>query len=300
MNERYYYTCDLEDTAAASGKAVLSTGALEGVRDLVSEAVASAFGPGALRSLPFEEIRAYFRSLRSPDEFVVSLDDATYVPDADAYFDSTRTYRSIADVSGGAYDVMRRDGSPLSGQAADIVRRAKASGKDVVVCDDGIFSGDTVRAVLGELKAAGLRVKAVRVALNFSKSATLDGTPIQAYESPEKFIDWIDERDFFYGVKNGGASFCGPDGAVRGVPYVYSPEIAERKATIDRARFAEFRDLTLAANAQLWDVVSRARGSVVSLLELPRVAWLAGNPSAPMADVVAGLAKPGFGRSSAA
>jgi hypothetical protein len=132
--------------------------------------------------------------------------------------------------------------------------------KSVVLCDDGIFSGDTLKETIERFRNIGIIIDEIRVILNFSRKSDFDGIPIKAMYNPKDCIDWIDERDFFYGTPMSGASVKSTN-FIYGVPYIANIAIAEKKASIPSNSSKIFREKMMDENKFLREKIDQARGS---------------------------------------
>lgn len=95
-------------------------------------------------------------------------------------------------------------------QIQNIVK--KVTSYHIIVIDDGIWTGDSMRWILNRLKGAGLIVEAVVVGVHIKQSGhQVDHSipvgrvrAVQTYSDTRPVLDWVCERDFFVGTPLGG------------------------------------------------------------------------------------------------
>lgn len=261
-NAPYFITDDLEVTWW------VATEDLVEIRRETTEAMNKAFSwELPIRRIWLEEWIHFFREIKKPNEFVISADGWIYISNPDIAYDSTRMFpneRSILEDKK-SYTIMTRDGKPLSSQSAITIPEDRRN--DVWLYDDGLFSGDTLRAILSNLPN-GITQYKINVLLNFSSENKLGGISINSYYQWES-LDWIDERDFFYGVMNSGASI-NSNWVISGVPYISSPDMASQKASIPLSASKKFCLTMLWVNKKLWSLIDEN----ALLWNIPRVAHL--------------------------
>jgi orotate phosphoribosyltransferase-like protein len=80
-------------------------------------------------------------------------------------------YTAESDIFNGArnYNITQRNGAPLSQQDEHLWNCFTVANKDkVIVCDDGIFSGDTFKETIHRFHELQIPINEIRVVLNFS------------------------------------------------------------------------------------------------------------------------------------
>lgn len=276
--KKYFITCDLESTGKINQDVQpLVSSQMTSIRDNISYLIQSSFSDVECKIIQYDAIMDYFSSKQKADEFIISLDNRIYIPNADRYFDSTRVYESKEDVTNKSksYVVKKRDGSDLESQILSIVNSYNQSGKkEIVLCDDGIFSGDTLRDVIVLLKKRGVDISKVRTALNLSEKDNIWGVQIESMYTENNYKDWIDERDFFYWVNMSGASFMNNKWEINGLPYISSPWVAHAKATIPEELSKEFCQAMIWENIDYWTKINQKNDTNILLQNIPRVAYL--------------------------
>ena len=87
----------------------------------------------------------------------------------------------------------------------------------VIVVDDGIWTGDSMRWILQRLQEHSLKVEAVVVGVHIKQPGhavdfgikTGRVQAVQTYTDTRPVLDWVCERDFFIGVPLGGRTITG-------------------------------------------------------------------------------------------
>lgn len=273
MNKPYFLTNDLEVTSG------VPSDSLEEIRSESVSALRTAFPDWVrIEVISHQTGVDFFKTQRKKDTFSIAVDDGVYISNPDISFNSTRMFPDEESIlTGSSYSVMTRDGKPLKSQQISVPHDIQ----EIWLYDDGIFSGDTQRQILKNLPNGVTRYK-IYVLLNFSWKDTVEWFPIESYYNGD-CIDWVDERDFYYGVKNSGASI-NPNGEVSGVPYISNPRIAAKKASIPASMSKKFCLTMLETNKKLWLLINEN-----SLLwEVSRLRYLLKRYSAdtPIQDVL--------------
>lgn len=276
--EKYFITCDLESTGKTNQdiQPLVST-QMTSIRDNISHLIQSSFSDVECKIIQYDAIMDYFSSKQKADEFIISLDNGIYIPNADMYFDSTRVYKSKEDVTNKSksYVVKRRDGSDLWTQNQIIVDTFKKSWKkEVVICDDGIFTWDTLTDVITILNKNWIEVSKIRTVLNFNENDNLGGIKIESMYREKSCKDWIDERDFFYWVNMSGASFMNNKWEINGLPYISSQWVAHAKATIPEEISKEFCQAMIWENINYWEKMNQKNSTNIVLQDIPRITYL--------------------------
>lgn len=275
--EKYFITCDLENTTSFSKNIVpLATYQISSIRDNVKYLIENVFTDCKCEVVNYSNIYDYFQSSINSDEFILSLDNWIYIPNADAFFDSTRVYNSEKDIIDNHknYTIKTRDWNELSVQADEIISKIKSSWKSkVVICDDWIFSWNTINDVINIIKRTWVEVSEIRVILNFSESNNINWIKIRTMYSDTSCKDWLDERDLYYWVKMSWASFY-DDWKINGLPYISSQWIAEKKASIPKEFSKEFCEILIDQNINLWKAIININFKEIQLWDIERLEYL--------------------------
>ena len=282
-NNPYFLTNDLEVT---SGIPKDKLDWLEDIRKQTISILNNAFSNEVCISvIPHNIGVEFFEEQRINDSFTIAADGWIYVENPDIAFDSTRMYPDERGILENKkwYSILTRDGKKLESQKILIPYEKR---QNIGLYDDWLFSGDTLRAILANLPN-GVTKYRVNVLLNFSGLESIWSSQVNSFYTGN-CVDWIDERDFFYGVEKSGASIF-PGGIVSGVPYISSPKMVSEKGSIPKDKSKEFCLKMLQVNKQLWQLIDENR----QLWDVPRLAHLLKNYTINMSiiDVLSGEEK---------
>lgn len=275
MEKKYYITGDLEKTLTWWVKWLdcTSVSVAEGFRKRMIDIIDNSFGSKVTEFIAYDRIVNYFSELQNDNEFIIWLDDWIYIENSDFNYSSTRTYNNMDSILNNPndYQILQRNGLKLKDQNNNLKESIINSWKkDVIICDDWLYSWDTLNDVISpDIKDL---VKEIRVILNFSWKTELNWIPIISMLETS-CIDWLDERDLFYWTKNGWASFMNK-WKMNWLTYISSPEIASKKASIPEDKSSEFCKEMLALNKDIWFELSCSLDKVINLIDLPRVSYL--------------------------
>lgn len=201
MSKPYFITDDFEKTASIPrGK----SSQIQDIRAWVDDRLARIFRSDAdITRISYERAIQYFESHSSDRDFRVAIDGGIYISDPDMTIDSTRMYPSESSIltDSGSYVITQRNGQPYEHQELCIPQDISS----VIIYDDGMFSGDTMHNLIMKLRWVRDIPMRVRVLLNFSGVDRLGDACVDSYYRGD-CLDWIDERDFYYGLKNSWAS----------------------------------------------------------------------------------------------
>ncbi len=277
-NKNYFITWDLEKTLPAwvSNFQDTTFNIPEETRKKLFSIINETFDDDVINFTAFDDIVEFFKNLNKKDEFILSLEDSIYINDADFYFSSTRTYWSCESIldKPSDYQILQRNWTPINLQNQNLILALKNSNKkEVVICDDWFFSWDTLSIVIENLKEIWISIKEVRLVVNFSWRDNLDWVELKSMKSPCNPIDWLDERDLVYWTKNGWASFK-YDWKNNWLPYVFSREIADKKASIPKETSQEFCKKIIDLNMEIWQQFQEKNWLTVKLKDLNRLEFL--------------------------
>jgi hypothetical protein len=277
-NEKYYITWDLEKTLIGwlrkSDNQLIRVDKY--IRNLLIKTINSSFDRNVTEFVSYDNCKDFFEWLREDEEFILALEDGIYIDNADFYFSSTRAYNSQNDVleNPKSYSIMQRNWTNIILQDVPLKDTISKSWKnEIVICDDWLFSWDTLQKVIQELLINWVKIKEIRVILNFSWINEIFWIPIISMYKPSSCIDWLDERDLFYWTKNWGASFF-YNWWLNGLPYIFNPEIATKKASIPRNVSKKFCLDVLDLNSAIWEQVNSILRRDIKLVDLPRIWYL--------------------------
>jgi len=242
------------------------------LKDILNE----SFNKNIVEYINFEKIRSYFLELKKESEFIISLEDWIYIDNADFYFSSTRTYNNQDSILNNPndYKILQRNWLKLDYQKEDLLLETSLSKKkEFILCDDWLFSWDTFRDVITMLKSVNIKIKEIRVILNFTWKNDLNWIPIVSMYKENNCIDWLDERDLFYWTKNWWASFFQWT-TLNWLPYISNTKVASKKASIPEENSKLFCDSMIDLNKQVWKELEKNKSKIIRLANLPRIWYL--------------------------
>jgi hypothetical protein len=186
---------------------------------------------------------------------------------SDFNFSSTRVYDNIDSITSWWYQILQRNWISIFDQLDSLKSiYDQNKWKRVVICDDGIFSWDTISDVIKSLSSIWLKVDEIRCAMNFSKSSLVQWIVIKSLFNLTDCIDWVDERDFVYGTPLWWATVYSDDWLFW-VPYIYNSIIATKKASIPPSYSQDFCDNMRVANIKLRNEIEKRNNILLSTLE---------------------------------
>jgi hypothetical protein len=274
MEKKYYITADLEKTLIGwieqFNKAKIKID--EKIREKIINIINNSFKSNVVEFISYDNIYSFFKEEESSEEFIIWLDDKIYIENPDFSYSSTRIYNNKNSIieNPSNYRIRQRNWKNLIEQNLSLINTIKYSWKnEVIVCDDWLFSWDTLSDVISDdIKKY---VKEIRVILNFSWKDNLNWIPIKSMLTDSDCIDWLDERDLFYWVKNSWATFINSNWQINWLPYIVNKKIANKKASIPLLEAWKFCENMLDVNKELWWNVKWWN---VKLEDLKRISYL--------------------------
>ena len=272
--KKYFITWDIERTLTL-GVDFLSQNFTEIRKDFrkdLIDIVNKSFEQNVVEFVSYDSICGFFQQLKKQWEFVISLEDWIYIEDANFYFSSTRTYKNRDSILSNPnnYEILQRNWEKLWYQTKDLII---PSWKEIVICDDWLFSWDTLKKVVENLFYNWVDIKEIRVILNFTWLDNLDWIPIKSMYRENSCIDWLDERDLFYWTKNWWASFFYLNN-LNGLPYISNSQIANKKASIPKYNSKSFCKNMISLNRDIWQEIRYISSRIIRLINLPRIKYL--------------------------
>ena len=190
---------------------------------------------------------------------IVTLDRIYIEPDEeDIYFlDCTRV--------SGSKELISRGKEDFVDQIIRISRSVK--GKEIILADDVVFSGEALRKVISLFDVCGIKVVGVISSIAMEESFnyfnnTLDLGIRTNYVLGKDVIDQICERDFYFGVAGSGIMIKGPEG-MKKAPYFKPYGNPCERASIPKEFERSFSLGCLERSLKLWD------GSNLLVKDLP-------------------------------
>ncbi len=279
MDKKYFITGDLEKTLTWWVENIWNKTSFinEWIRENLCSIINTAFDSTKIvEYVKYSDIYSFFKDKRKNEDFIIALDDEIYIEKPDFNFSSNRVYNSQDCIikNPNNYDITKRNGEEISLQNNDIINNINICNKNkIVICDDWLFSGDTLKKTILDLREIGIIINEIRVVLNFLWKDTLLWIPITSMYSNTECIDWIDERDLFFWTKNWWASFYF-NNEINGLPYIYSEIISEKKASITKWKSNKFCKDLLSLNIETWEDFQKQHEKTVKLQDLNRIKFL--------------------------
>jgi hypothetical protein len=190
----------------------------------------------------------------------------------------------LVDVHGNTIGIGPRPGCD---SIADQIKMIKyhASGKPVVLVEDGIFSGGTVQFVVESLKKEGVLVSHVVVGFVFpSSQANIDrlnsiGVEVSWLQEFEELLDWVPDHDFFPLVPNCGkvigvapfglpTPFYSFEKLAYSIPYVYPFAPVESWASIPDTSKRELARKCIALSQQIYTKINILNDRKIKIKEV--------------------------------
>ena len=226
--------------------------------------------------LPIDELRLKAISvIRPDDEFVVTLDGGILFPSANFRIEITRAADSIQRSICGPYMRVARGMTPQLRQQAINLRAAYsiAQGKPIVLCDDGIGTGTTIKSITDLLKQVGISVTRIITITNPKHVAEIDGIPITTIHQTEADSIWLNERDLYWGLPRSGLSVHRANQfvAIGGVPYTLSNAMATNRIGLPEIVTPAFRRENLTLNKLFWKCLEDMHGRSLTLKDCSRL-----------------------------
>lgn len=243
--------------------------------------------------LSIEELRKRANSVIEPEECVVTLDGGILWPSANFRIDITRAAESIRTSVEGPYRRVPRGMAPQLRQQAMSLRDvySESQKRKLVLCDDGIGTGETIRRTNQLLQDLDLNVSRIITVTNPRKLDNVDGIPVTTiYPVDEQFI-WLNERDLYWGLPRSGLSMHKADlfVALGGMPYTVSIEMARSRIGLPEAGVAEFRRTNLSLNKRLWRHLEALHGRTLTVKDCSRLQFFGdslGNADLRIVDLI--------------
>lgn len=143
-------------------------------------------------------------------DFIVSLDRAYF--DCDYHLELSRAVRYEGSKWISLGECPRPGCKPLEEQIADLANKTK--GKQVIIVDDGCWTGGSIKKITQELQRVGVHIKGIVFGIMIDRGKLKIDAPLNSVHvfPEEKIIDWICERDFVPGTPLGGKTVLREEG----------------------------------------------------------------------------------------
>lgn len=221
-------------------------------------------------------IRSLLKPQNATDEFVITLDNGTYFSKFDYDFSMTRAHMKLHTIYDSTSIRIAREGyGAFWSQVAAL--RSKFENTEqarVIICDDGIDSGKSLRELIECLKEQGILIREIRTYLNTHGISEIENVPVVSTHTDTNFI-WSHERDLFWGTPGGGVSVANSKNhnVIRGVPYTISNQLLRHRMGIS-GDVTQLRNSILDVNLEFWHLLSDAASRPIRLRDIPRLEWL--------------------------
>lgn len=249
------------------------------VREPLETVLASC--ASSMQAFDTEDLLAYTERFADGSFFVVTMEGGVGFPFADYRLELTRTAFSLASVYNGPYIRCPRGGNRQfieQGFNLEHLYLQSGNGRPILLCDDGIGTGDSLRRVVHLLSEhKGLPpIDQIAVFVNPTQLTEINGVPIETL-LPGSFNGtlWLNERDLYWGLPRSGVSFA-PRGfnAIGGVPYSLDIELVVQRIGLDLETAGQFREGCLRANRDFWEHLERGHNQELLLRDCDRLQFL--------------------------
>lgn len=252
-----------------SAHSFISTNVQEPMYDALRDAIPR------VEVLEVDDLRGRAEQAIRPEEFVVTLDGRILFPRADARIEITRAAASINGSIAGPYRRVARGMAPQLRQQAMSVRTQYEAhaGRPIVLCDDGIGTGQTISIINGLLRDLGLQVARIITVTNPRKLETVQEIPVTTLHPTARDFIWLNERDLYWGLPRSGLSVHRPDRfvAIGGVPYTLSVKMAQSRIGLPPNGVEQFRKQNLNLNLRMWAHLEELHGRRLTLKDCSRL-----------------------------
>jgi len=251
----------------------------QGIQDQLADAVQKAVGEdNEVLRVPMYKLasqaNAYIDKTWDEPVLVVSTCPELAYPARGVSIEVNR----LVDLQGMAIGVGPRPGHPpLAQQVMAIARQAGT--RPVVIAEDGIFSGTTLKSIVGALQTAGINIAGIvagfRFKLEENKVLEEMGIPISViHPEIDNLIDWVPDHDFLpftpgcgkvlgSMVGNDAYPFYDHDQATFCVPYVAPFGPVTRWASLPEERVEAFSRECLDIARRIYESLEELNGPLL-------------------------------------
>jgi len=225
-----------------------------------------------IRSIVNKEIDARY--------YIITMDDMTYFENCDFSFDITRTAYKISEiVSGKNYKGPRGTGKQMIAQADELYLHyiKHSSGKPIVLCDDGVGTGGSLKSMVSLLKQQRIPVSKIFVLLNPNKIPNVKKIDIVDLMNIKGSYNWLSERDLFWGIHRSGITcmITGDTGkTIFGLPYTIDDETINKRIHNFGDGTKKLRKLCIKYNIKLWELIKSHTKKNIMIKDIERLGYL--------------------------
>lgn len=196
----------------------------------------------------------------------ISLDRSYYL--AKYNFEITR----FIDVNNNNVGTRERYGTPrIHIQLQKLQKELK--GKEVIIVDDVIFSGDVIEQTIKRLTQLGIKVLAVCAGIGIERGINrlnCAGYKVDCVRVYESVIDEVCERDFYPGVPLSGRSVIGKEDV--GAPYILPFGDPEKWASIPQGWQKPLSRFCIKQTIKLFETIEKESKRMIKCEDLDRKA----------------------------
>ena len=241
--------------------------------------------------------------LRTPSNvYVVTLDGGTYFPHYDFSISVTRTALTVGTVASGPYARVPRDGSPhLTTRGIQLERhyRTHGYGRPIVLCDDGIGTGQSLSRIVSILRSLSITIDRILVLVNPDQLPHIDRIDVASLYDDIHACLWLNERDLFWGLPRSGLSYAPSDAflAECGIPYTIDVKMVQERIGLARDIAESFRHDCLQANVKFWERLELHHSRPLTSADCPRLLLPVGplnDPGSRIVDYIRSIDDPSF------
>jgi len=245
------------------------------IRPQIFAALAAAVD--RLETIDLYQLRQKTRDLIPNDSFVVTLDGGIIFNRYDFGIEVTRACTRIGDAHLGPYiRVPRPLAAHLSQQFINLKAAYERSSKsEVVICDDGLGTGDTIKRILSGLKDIKIDVALILTVTNPNDLDEIYGVPVRSLRSAEEPYNWLNERDLYWGLPRSGLSISSSRHfmGLGGIPYTVNNQMVTSRIGIAPDCAERFRQACINANVTFWKMLERFCGRPLTLKDCARLGF---------------------------
>lgn len=244
------------------------------MREAVAEHVTS------FTAIADDDIDTQIEAAGLSDTFVITMDGGSYFRSNNFSFEITRAVFRLSDVLDEQFFRMAREGKPGFHSQTLRVRaqyNETAAGQPIVLCDDGLGTGRSVREVMMSLTSLGLEVSRIVVLLNPRGVTEVEGVRVETLiDTGGEACDWLSERDLFWGLPRSGVSFTRFDdhNPCFGLPYTIDRRMATSRIGLPEEVATSLRARCLEINRRFWLLLEEFHGGTLRFGECPRLAFV--------------------------
>lgn len=252
--------------------------------------------------LVVETLRDEIAKSIGPADYIVTLDGGILFPKHHFRIEVTRAADSIKNSVKGPYTRVARGFAPqLRQQVSNLSSayrkfRNLSPNSEVILCDDGIGTGGTIRGIIELMKAKEIPINRIITVTNPHKLPELDGIPVETVYPTANKVIWLNERDLYWGLPRSGLSIYRQNQfvAIGGVPYSLSIDMVRSRVFLPESDLSEsiiasFRERNLDLNKLFWQHLEGLHGRKLTLKECSRLQFfgdLLGNSDIPVIDLI--------------